>query len=109
MKNPRTERKSLYLASHASHILGWPIEAGREWLQKLTTHATQPQFTYTHRWRRHDLVLWDNRATMHKGSRYEYSTHRRVMVRTTIAGDAPTIDAGRVEQATAFAHQHRAA
>lgn len=100
---PRTGRKSLYLASHAKEIIGWPFEVGRAFLDELTVHATQPQFTYTHQWRQWDLVMWDNRATMHKGSRYEHARHRRVMVRTTVAGDAPTITEADLERAKAYA------
>lgn len=91
--NPRNGRKALYVASHASHILGWPRERGRALLDELTAHATRPEFVYTHRWRQWDLVMWDNRATMHRGSAYDYRNHRRVMVRATVAGDAATVDA----------------
>ena len=91
--NPRNGHKALYLASHASHIVGWPPERGRALLDELTAHATRPEFVYAHRWRQWDLVMWDNRATMHRGSVYDYRHHRRVMVRATVAGDAATVDA----------------
>ncbi len=91
--NARNGRKALYVASHASHILGWPRARGRALLDELTAHATRPEFVYTHRWRQWDLVMWDNRATMHRGSAYDYRRHRRVMVRATVSGDVATVSA----------------
>ena len=75
--NPRTRRKSLYLASHASRIIDWPIPEGRLMLRDLIEHATQPQFVYRHQWRVGDLVIWDNRATMHRGRPFDDGKHRR--------------------------------
>src|SRR5262245_25144172 len=63
---PRSGRRSLYLASHASRIVDWPIAEGRLLLLDLTEHATRPEFVYRHAWRVGDLVIWDNRATMHR-------------------------------------------
>ena len=65
---PRSGRRSLYLASHASRIVDWPLPEGRLLLRDLTEHATQPEFVYRHRWAVGDLVIWDNRATMHRGA-----------------------------------------
>ena len=62
----------------------------RAFLRDLTEHATQPQFVYVHKWRLHDLVMWDNRQTMHRVRRYD-ETQPRDMRRTTVAGDAPTV------------------
>lgn len=81
--NPRTKRKSLYLASHASMILGWPVPEGRLLLRDLIEHATQPQFVYRHAWRAGDLVIWDNLATMHRGRPFDDATHRRELRRVT--------------------------
>ena len=81
--NPRTQRRSLYLASHASRIIGWPVPEGRLFLRDLTEHATQPQFVYRHAWRVGDLVIWDNRATMHRGRPFDDSSHRRELRRVT--------------------------
>ena len=81
--NPRTGRRSLYLASHASRIIGWPVPEGRLLLRDLIEHATQPQFVYCHRWRVGDLVIWDNLATMHRGKRYDDIRHRRELRRVT--------------------------
>jgi alpha-ketoglutarate-dependent 2,4-dichlorophenoxyacetate dioxygenase len=77
-------RTSLYLASHASHIIGWPVEEGRALIEELTAFATQPQFVYRHRWTVGDLVMWDNRCTMHRGRPYD-DTQRRVLHRTTVS------------------------
>jgi len=81
--NPRTGRKALYLASHASRIEGWPVPEGRLLLRDLTEHATQPRFVYRHRWRVGDLVIWDNLATMHRGRPYDDLKHRRELRRVT--------------------------
>jgi alpha-ketoglutarate-dependent 2,4-dichlorophenoxyacetate dioxygenase len=81
--NPRTQRKSLYLASHASRIIDWPIPEGRLLLRDLIEHATQPQFVYRHQWRVGDLVIWDNRATMHRGRPFDDGKHRRELRRVT--------------------------
>jgi alpha-ketoglutarate-dependent 2,4-dichlorophenoxyacetate dioxygenase len=92
--HPSTGRKSLYLASHASHVVGWPVEKGRALLRELTEHATQRQFVYTHKWREGDLVIWDNRCTMHRATRFEDDTLRRDLRRTTVRGDLPLVHAG---------------
>jgi alpha-ketoglutarate-dependent taurine dioxygenase len=82
-------RKSLLLGSHAWTIDGMEEAAGRRFLDELTEWATQPRFTYRHQWRVGDLVMWDNRCTMHRAMPYELAGHRRVLQRTTVAGDAP--------------------
>ena len=81
--NPRTNRRSLYLASHASRIIDWPVPEGRLLLRDLIEHATQPQFVYRHVWRVGDLVIWDNRATMHRGRPFDDTRHRRELRRVT--------------------------
>jgi len=86
--NPRTGRRSLYLASHASRIVDWPIAEGRLLLRDLIEHATQPRFVYRHAWRPQDLVIWDNLATMHRGKAYDDLHHRRELRRVT------TLDVG---------------
>ncbi len=91
VENPRNGRKAIYTASHAYRILGWDMAKGREFLDALMAHATQEQFVYHHAWRPWDLVMWDNRAVQHRGNAFDYNRHRRVMVRSTVAGDAPTI------------------
>ena len=88
--HPVTGRKSLYLSSHAGTILGMPTPEARILLRDLIEHATQPRFVYIHKWKRNDLVMWDNRQTMHRGRRFDESQPRDVR-RTTVAGDAPTV------------------
>lgn len=87
--NPRTQRRALYLASHAASIVGWPLPEGRLLLWELTEHATQPQFVYRHEWRVGDLVIWDNLATMHRAVPYDDSQHRRELRRVTTLDVAP--------------------
>jgi len=89
--HPSSGRKSLFLASHAGAILGWTIPEARMFLRDLTEHATQREFVYSHAWRPHDLVMCDNRATMHRARRFDRNEVRDVR-RTTLAGDAPTIE-----------------
>ena len=84
--HPGSKRKSLVLASHASHIVGWPVEEGRALLGELTALATQARFVYRHKWRPHDLVIWDNRCTMHRGTLYDDVKYRRDLRRTTVEG-----------------------
>jgi alpha-ketoglutarate-dependent 2,4-dichlorophenoxyacetate dioxygenase len=86
--NPRTGRKSLYLASHASRIVDWPVPEGRLLLRELTEHATERRFVYRHSWRVGDLVVWDNLATMHRGVAYDDTKHRRELRRVTTLDSA---------------------
>jgi alpha-ketoglutarate-dependent 2,4-dichlorophenoxyacetate dioxygenase len=81
--NPRTGRQALYLASHAAKIMGWPVPEGRLLIRELMDHAIQSEFVYSHSWRVGDLVIWDNKATMHRGRSYDDSKHRREMRRVT--------------------------
>lgn len=80
---PRSERRSLYLASHASHIVEWPVPEGRALLRDLVEHATQREFVYRHAWRPNDFVIWDNRATMHRGRSFDDKKYPRELRRTT--------------------------
>jgi alpha-ketoglutarate-dependent 2,4-dichlorophenoxyacetate dioxygenase len=88
--HPISGRKSIYLASHIGAIIGWPVPEARAFIRDLTEHATQPRFVYSHQWRPFDLVMWDNRCTMHRVRRYDASQVRD-MRRTTVAGTAPTV------------------
>jgi len=87
--HPVTKRKSLYLASHAGGIIGWPVPEARAFLRDLIEHATQRQFVYAHKWTVNDLVMWDNRQTMHRARPFPVNEPRD-MRRTTLAGDGPT-------------------
>jgi alpha-ketoglutarate-dependent 2,4-dichlorophenoxyacetate dioxygenase len=89
-RHPVTGRRSIYLSSHAGSIVGWPVPEARGFLRDLVEHATQRQFVYAHRWRVGDLVMWDNRQTMHRAR--PFPAHEpRDMRRTTLMGDAPTV------------------
>jgi alpha-ketoglutarate-dependent 2,4-dichlorophenoxyacetate dioxygenase len=76
-------RKSLYLASHASTIIDWPTPEARLLLRDLMEHATQREYVYRHAWKVGDLVIWDNRATMHRGIAYDDTKYRRELRRVT--------------------------
>ena len=92
---PRSGRRSLYLASHASRIVDWPVAEGRLLLRDLTEHATQPQFVYRHAWRVGDLVIWDNRATMHRARPFDDARYRRELRRvTTLDVERPLVASG---------------
>ena len=83
VRNLPNGRKSLYLASHAATIIDWPVPEARLLLRDLTEHATKPQFVYRHSWRVGDLVIWDNRATMHRGMHFDDKKYRRELRRVT--------------------------
>jgi len=89
--HPVTGRKSLFLSSHAGAIEGWTVPESRMFLRDLTEFATQPRFVYSHEWRVGDLVIWDNRTTMHRARRFDRTEVRDVR-RTTLAGDVATIE-----------------
>ncbi len=89
--HPVTGRKSLYLSSHIGTIIGWLRPESLSLIRDLTEHATQPRFVYAHQWRQWDIVMWDNRQTMHRVRRFN-ETEPRDMRRTTVAGDAPTVE-----------------
>jgi alpha-ketoglutarate-dependent 2,4-dichlorophenoxyacetate dioxygenase len=81
--HPGSGRKSVYIASHASHIVGWPVPDGRLLLRELMTLATLPQFVYRHTWRVGDFVIWDNRCLMHRGLPFDEATQRRDLRRVS--------------------------
>jgi alpha-ketoglutarate-dependent 2,4-dichlorophenoxyacetate dioxygenase len=90
-RHPTTGRLSLYLASHAGGIEGWPMPEARAFLRDLTEHATQRQFVYAHVWRPWDLVMWDNRVTMHRARRYD-PAEVRDMRRTTLTNEVSSLE-----------------
>ena len=83
-RHPGSGRKTLYLSAHASHVIGWPVADGRLLLWDLTAHATQRRFVYRHEWRVGDLVIWDNRVTMHRGRPHEERQARDLRRATTL-------------------------
>jgi alpha-ketoglutarate-dependent 2,4-dichlorophenoxyacetate dioxygenase len=90
-RHPRTGRLSLFLSAHAGAIQGWPVPEARALLRDLTEHATQREFVHAHVWQPHDLVMWDNRVTMHRARRYD-ATKVRDLHRTTVADVASTLE-----------------
>jgi alpha-ketoglutarate-dependent 2,4-dichlorophenoxyacetate dioxygenase len=89
--HPGSGRKTLYLAAHASHIFGMPIADGRLLLMDLIEHATQPRFVHSHAWKRGDLVIWDNRCTMHRARPFD-TTKVRDLRRVTTRDVASTLE-----------------
>jgi len=87
-----TGRKSLFLSSHAGRIVGWPTPEAQILLRELTEHATQREFVYSHQWRVGDLVMWDNRTTMHRARRYDERTYPRDLRRTTVSDGVATVE-----------------
>ena len=85
--------KSLYVGAHCASVEGLSEAEGRELIDELMAFADQPQFIYSHPWRQHDLVLWDNRSVLHRATPYDSANEKRFMVRSTIAGDGPTLGA----------------
>ncbi len=83
-RHPGSGRNALYIASYASHIIGMPVEEGQALLAELIEFATQPQFVYRHKWQAGDLVIWDNRCTVHRATPFAATDHVRDMRRTTI-------------------------
>jgi len=93
--HPETGRKCIYLGDHAEYIVGMPYEEGRALIEELIAFSTQPQFVYRHHWKVGDLVIWDNRCTMHRGLPYD-DTQRRVLHRTTVSDYANTLEQERL-------------
>jgi len=89
---PDSGRMSLYVASHAGAIRGMPSDEALKLIDELIAHATQRQFVYTHRWRVNDLVMWDDRCTMHRGLEFDDQRHKRDMRRATVSDVAPTCE-----------------
>ncbi|HSE91884.1 MAG TPA: TauD/TfdA family dioxygenase [Methylomirabilota bacterium] len=90
--NPVNGRKSIFVGSHAWYVDGMDYAESRRLLDDLLAHATRPECVYQHRWRPWDLVMWDNRCVLHRGRPWDAARHRRVMRRTTVAGDGPTAE-----------------
>lgn len=88
--NPVNGRKALFVGAHAGHIRDMPEEEGRALLAELLEFATQRDFVYRHHWRVGDLVMYDNRAVLHRATPYAITDHPRILHRTTVAGEGPT-------------------
>lgn len=90
-RHPRSKRLSLFLSAHIGTINDWPVPEARLYIRDLTEHATQPAFVYTHEWKPWDLVMWDNRSTMHRARRYDH-TQPRDLHRTTVSDEFSSLD-----------------
>lgn len=88
--NPATGAKNLFVGAHASYVVGMELEDGRALIRDLNAHVTKDEFVYRHRWRKHDLVMWDNRCALHRGRPWN-PRYPRVMHRTTVAGVGLTV------------------
>lgn len=89
--HPETGRKAIYVGSHAREIEGMDFEEGRKLIDFLIEHGTKPEFTYQHKWKVGDVVLWDNRSALHRGMYYDDTKVKRRLHRTTLAGDGSTL------------------
>jgi alpha-ketoglutarate-dependent 2,4-dichlorophenoxyacetate dioxygenase len=89
--HPTSSRRSIFLSAHIGGILGWPRPEAMAFIRDLMEHATQRTFVYSHKWTQHDLVLWDNRATMHRVRRFDDLNQVRDLRRTTTKSDGPTV------------------
>jgi taurine dioxygenase len=87
--HPETKRKLLYISQHVSHFVGMPRDESDALLENLMAHATEERFVFRHRWRPRDVVMWDNRCTMHCATPYDAGTERRVLHRTVVLGELP--------------------
>ena len=87
--HPETGEKCIYIGNHASHILNWDVEAGEALLLELEQHSTQEEFIYRHIWQDNDVLMWDNRCTMHCVTSYDASLERRIVHRAVVQGDRP--------------------
>ena len=90
--HPGSQRHSIYLSSHIGRILGWPVPEAMALIRQLVEFATQRHFVYAHHWRQWDLVIWDNRCTMHRARAYEDQAFARDMRRITLTDVAPTLE-----------------
>jgi alpha-ketoglutarate-dependent 2,4-dichlorophenoxyacetate dioxygenase len=88
---PESGRTALYIGNHATHIIGWTVAEGERFLKELNDFAAQPRFIYRHRWRAGDLVIWDNRCTLHRATPYDVFKYKRDLRRTTINEYGPEI------------------
>jgi alpha-ketoglutarate-dependent 2,4-dichlorophenoxyacetate dioxygenase len=88
--HPDTGRKILYISRHVSHFAGIPRDESDELLERLMAHATKDEFVFRHKWGSRDVVMWDNRCTMHCATPYDAGAERRVLHRTVVLGDVPS-------------------
>jgi alpha-ketoglutarate-dependent 2,4-dichlorophenoxyacetate dioxygenase len=85
--NPVSGEKAVYVGAHVARILGWPLQEGRALLRELTDFVTQPRFVYSHKWTAGDILMWDNRAVLHRATPYDNFKYKRLLLRATVACD----------------------
>ena len=90
-KHSETGRRVFYLGSHCHFVEGWDYPKSRALITELNSWITRPEFVYSHKWKPFDLVMWDNQAVLHRGNPWPDEDYRRVMHRTTVAGQSPTV------------------
>lgn len=91
-RNPNTGAKNFYIGSHAKEILGWNYDDSRLLLDELLAETVADEYVYTHTWQPGDLVIWDNRCILHRGTGYDADKYRRFMRQTRVAGSGPTLE-----------------
>ncbi len=91
-RHPVTNRDNFYAGAHCSHVIGWPLEKGRQLIKEINDWSTQPAYRYSHAWRTNDLIIWDNRRVLHRGLPHN-PAKRRIMHRTTVQCGAEEIAA----------------
>ena len=90
-QNPVTGEKNVFVGSHVREIEGMPDSQGRPLIDRLIAEVTRPESVYRHRWRVGDVVIWDNRCTLHRGCGYDEAKYRRRMHQTRVRGDCPSL------------------
>ena len=90
--HPFTKRNAFYAGSHCSHILGWDKDEGRELIDEINEWIVSSGEMACHQWKTNEVVIWDNRRVLHRGTGYDESKYRRIMHRTTVAGDKPSYE-----------------
>jgi alpha-ketoglutarate-dependent 2,4-dichlorophenoxyacetate dioxygenase len=90
--NQKAAAKNLFIGSHVREIEGWAETDSRVYLDNMVEHATGQDHIFTHAWAPGDLVIWDNRCLLHRGSGYDADKHRRMMRQTRVSGECPTLD-----------------
>jgi alpha-ketoglutarate-dependent 2,4-dichlorophenoxyacetate dioxygenase len=94
-RNPYTKEKYIYIGSHAKGVEGWGFDESRTLLEELLSIATESKHIYAHTWKSGDLVIWDNRCLLQRGSGYDADKYRRRMRQTRVMGTGSTLDESR--------------
>lgn len=90
--NPATGARNYFAGSHARKIVGWSEAKGRNLIDELLEQTTRPQDIYSHQWQTGELVIWDNRCLLHRGTGYDADKYRRNIRQTRVQGSSPTLE-----------------